>query len=66
MYPPTLAMRLLGQKESISDRNLEFALLRLVELTFVRKDVTSYTDKPLKRQTRVFCISDFGRLALKK
>lgn len=65
LYPPTFALRLLGKQESISIRELRVILTFLWKEELIVKEVTSYTDIPLEKETPVYRLSDRGRMQKK-
>jgi hypothetical protein len=63
-HPPTRIAKIFFQPVSLLD--VELALSRLLSIDLIKSDLTSYTDRPLRKQTKVYLISDTGRLFLSK
>ena len=62
MYPPSFLTRsIIGY---ISQEKISHALQILYSEGLVRRQLTRYTDRVLKKDTFVYCLSDKGRTSL--
>lgn len=63
-YPPSFWKGMFGAK--ITEQHIERELKKLADKLFVLKEVTRFTDRPLKTDIVVYRLSDFGRQELNK
>lgn len=59
LYPRRLVAKIL--LPPVSTMDIELALSRLICSDLIHKELTNYTDRPLKEETNVFWISNKGR-----
>ncbi len=63
LFPPLFLFR---NTQSVSLANLKRALTFLVREGYVSEEVTRYLERPLKRDTKVYCLSGKGMSYLSK
>lgn len=64
LFPPSFHRIRERLGVSVSVRSIEIALGRLTSANLVKRALTLYTDRPLKRETAVYCLSNKGRSVL--
>ena len=57
LYPPSFFFK---DKPSISLKNLKWALQVLAQEGYVREELTRFTDRVLKFDTKVYCLTQEG------